>query len=338
MPAPPGPRTTVVIITRDRRDELLRTLDHMTALSDAAPVVVVDNASSDGSADAVAVKHPEVRLIRAGANLASLGRNLAVRRITTPYVAFCDDDTRWEPGALTGAAGLLDAHGGLATVTARIVVEPDLVEDPLTPELRDSPVPRPDWLPGPALLSVLAGATMFRVAAFREVGGFSPRIWLGGEEELLAIDLAARGWWMCWAEEVVVRHAPSTLRDPRRRRQLGIRNTLWTTWLRRPARSALRRSGAVLRSLPRDRASVSAVCEALAGLPWVLRERRVVPPQVEQGLHLLEEPQRRSVAAATSANSGAEPSAPPGPTSPGCSRGGSRPATASRPRTSPRGR
>jgi GT2 family glycosyltransferase len=291
-----GPRTTVVIITRDRRDELLRTLDHMTSLPDAAPVVVVDNASSDGSAGAVAAGHPEVGLIRAGANLGSLGRNLAVRGVTTPYVAFCDDDTRWEPGALTGAADLLDGHGALATVTARIVVEPDLVEDPLMPELRDSPVPGPGWLPGPALLSVLAGATMFRVAAFREVGGFSPRMWLGGEEELLAIDLAARGWWMCWAEDVVVRHAPSTLRDPRRRRQLGIRNTLWTTWLRRPPRSALRRSTTILRSLPRDRASVAAVAEALAGLPWVLRERRVVPPQVEEGLHLLEEPQRRSVA------------------------------------------
>jgi GT2 family glycosyltransferase len=291
-----GRRTTVVIITRDRRDELLRTLDHMTALPDAAPVVVVDNASTDGSADAVAATHARVTLVRAETNLASLGRNLAVRGLTTRYVAFCDDDTRWEAGALTGAADLLDAHPGLASVTARIVVEPTMVEDPLMPELRDSPVPRPDWLPGPALLSVLAGASMFRVAAFREVGGFSPRLWLGGEEELLAIDLAARGWWMCWAEDLVVRHAPSTLRDPRRRRQLGIRNTLWTTWLRRPTRSALRRTGTILRSLPRDRASAAAVAEAVAGLPWVLRERRVVPPRVEEGLRLLEEPQRRSVA------------------------------------------
>jgi len=164
------------------------------------------------------------------------------------------------------------------------------------PELRHSPVPGPAWLPGPALLGVLAGASMFRVAAFREVGGFSPRLWFGGEEELLAIDLAARGWWMCWAEDLVVYHAPSTAREPRRRRQLGIRNTLWTTWLRRPATSALRRTGALLRSFPPDRASVAAVTEAVAGLPWVLRERRVVPPQVEDGLRLLEEPRRRSTA------------------------------------------
>lgn len=289
-------RFTVVIITRDRREELLGTLEHMTALPDQAPVVVVDNGSTDGTADAVAARFPQVRLLRSERNLGALGRNLAVRDIEAPYVAFCDDDTRWAPGALTRAADLLDSYPGLASVTGRILVGPDLVEDPITPELRDSPVPGPAWLPGPALLGVLAGASMFRLAAFRAVGGFSPRLWLGGEEELLALDLAAAGWWMCWAAEVVVHHYPSAARDPRRRRQLGIRNTLWTAWLRRPLAGALRRTIALLRSIPRDRASASAVAEALRGVPWVLRERRVIPPAVERGLRLLEHPQRHSPA------------------------------------------
>jgi hypothetical protein len=100
----------------------------------------------------------------------------------------------------------------------------------------------------------------------------------------------------CWAEDLIVRHAPSTAHDPRRRRQLGIRNTLWTTWLRRPAGSALRRTRAVLRSIPAERATAAALAEAVMGLPWVLRERRVVPAHVEAGLRLLEEPQRHSPA------------------------------------------
>ncbi len=290
-------RTTVVIITWERRDELLRTLAHMTALPDRAPIVVVDNGSADGTADAVAAAlFPDVMLIRSAENRGALSRNLAVDVLDTPYVAFCDDDTWWEPGSLTRAADLLDAHSGLASVTARILVEPGLAEDPITPELRDSPVPGPGWLPGPALLGVLAGASMFRVSAFCEVGGFSDRMWLGGEEELLALDLAAAGWWMCWAEDVVIHHFPSRARDPRRRRQLGIRNTLWTLWSRRPLGSALRRTASLLGTVPRDRASVAAVAEALAGLPWVLRDRRVVPAHVEHGLRLLEEPQRRSTA------------------------------------------
>ncbi|MGA6167804.1 glycosyltransferase family 2 protein [Amycolatopsis magusensis] len=289
-------KTTVVIITRDRRGELLHTLDRMTALPDAAPIIVVDNGSSDGTADAVREHHPEVELIRAERNLGALGRNLAVSRVTTPYVAFCDDDTRWQPGALTRAAELLDAHPGLASVTGRCLVEPHLTEDPITPELRYSPVRGPDWLPGPALLGVMAGLSMFRVSAFEEVGGFSRQMWFGGEEELLALDLAAAGWWMCWAEDVVVHHAPSKARDPRRRRQLGIRNTLWTLWLRRPVRSAWRRSVTVIGSAPRDRFTAVAVAEAVRGLPWVLRSRRVVPEMVEAGLLELEQSQRNSVA------------------------------------------
>lgn len=289
-PHPPG-RVTVVVITRDRWSELDDVLRRMAG---DAPVIVVDNGSADGTPELVERHHPDVRLIRAGQNLGAAARNLAVRYAGTPYVAFCDDDTWWEPGALDRAAGLLDAHPALASVTGRILVEPGGREDPITPELRDSPVPHPPWLPGTALLSVLAGATMMRVDAFRDAGGFSPRLWLGGEEELLCLDLAARGWWMCWAEDVVVHHRPSRVRDPRGRRRLGIRNTLWTAWLRRRLPGALRHTATVLRGAPRDRTTVVAVAEAVRGLPWVLRERRAVPRHVERAVRLLDAPRRSS--------------------------------------------
>ncbi|RRO14329.1 glycosyltransferase [Saccharopolyspora rhizosphaerae] len=288
--------TTVVIATHERREELLRTLDHMTALPDAAPVIVVDNASRDGTASAVREHFPQVELLVQERNLGASARNAAVERVRTQHVSFCDDDTRWQPGSLLRASELLDRHPDIGAVMGRCLVEPDLVEDPLTPELRTSPVPAPHWLPGPALLSVMAGLTTFRVSAFREVGGFSERLWLGGEEELLALDLVARGWWLCWAQDVVIHHAPSRARDARRRRALGIRNTLLTTWLRRPVGSALRRSGQVLGSAPKDRCTAAAALEAARMWPWVLRERRVVPAEVERGLRLLEEPQRRSPA------------------------------------------
>ncbi|MER7451273.1 glycosyltransferase [Nocardia beijingensis] len=289
-------RMTVVIITRNRREQLLHTLAHMTALPDAAPIILVDNGSTDGTAAAVAAAFPSVQLIRSADNLGAVARNIAVERVATPYVAFCDDDTRWQPGALTRAADLLDRYPGLGSVTGRCLVAPDLREDPITPELRYSPVAGPDWLPGPALLGVMAALSAFRVSAFRQVGGFSRRLWFGGEEELLALDLAAYGWWMCWVEDIVIHHEPSTTRDPTHRRRLGIRNTLWTLWLRRPARSAARRTAVVLRSAPADLTTAAAVLDTLRGMPWVLRERKVLPPRVEAGLVLLEESQRCSAA------------------------------------------
>jgi hypothetical protein len=72
---------------------VLRTLNHMTALPDRAPIIVVDNASTDGSADEAARRHPEVELIRAKENLGAVA---------------CDDDTRWRAAALARPAELLD--------------------------------------------------------------------------------------------------------------------------------------------------------------------------------------------------------------------------------------
>ena len=156
-------------------------------------------------------------------------------------------------------------------MTARIVVEPAGTDDPIVPELAQSPVPGRPGLPGPALMSILAGASVLRCDAFREVGGFSWRLFLGGEEELLAADLVARGWVLCYLPGATLHHQASTLRDPTRRRWLGIRNTLWFTWLRRPPVAALRRTAELAASVPRDTVSASAFAAAAGGLPWVLR-------------------------------------------------------------------
>ncbi|QKW36099.1 glycosyltransferase [Actinomadura sp. NAK00032] len=289
-------RFTVVVITRDRRQSLLAMLARTRKITENAPVIVVDNASRDGTAEAVAARFPHIELIRAPGNLGAVGRNLAADHVRTPYIAFADDDTWWDPGAPSRAADLLDAHPRLAVVTGRILVEPGGREDPIVPELRHSPVPGPAWLPGPALGSFLAGASMLRTEAFREAGGFSARLWLGGEEELLSADLMALGWHLCYAEDVVVHHAPSPLREPHLRRRHGIRNTLWFTWLRRPLPAAARRTARLLRTLPRDRVTARALAEAAAGLGWVARERRTLPPDVEERLRSLETSQRESAA------------------------------------------
>jgi len=294
--ASPDPRVGVVVITHNRCKELDRTLHRLRALPEAPHVVVVDNGSTDGTAEAVRRDHPWVELVASPTNLGALGRNLGVSRVATPYVAFCDDDTWWDAGSLSRAADVLDAHPDVAVLTARIVVEPGGREDPIVPELRDSPVRGRPGLPGPALGSFLAGASVLRRDAFEAAGGFHPRLWLGGEEELLAADLAAAGWELCYLEDLTVHHAASRARDSGRRLRDGVRNTLWFTWLRRPLPAALRRTGVVLRQLRLGLATVAGVLAAARGLPWVLRERRVLPAHVEARFRALESHQRRSAA------------------------------------------
>lgn len=289
-------RIGVVVITHNRRAELDRTLRRLRELPEAPAVVVVDNASTDGTAEAVRRDHPWADLVAGRTNLGAVGRNVGVERLTTAYVAFCDDDTWWAPGSLTRAADVLDAHPDVAVVTARILVEPGGREDPIVAELRDSPVRGRAGLPGPALGSFLAGASVVRREAFRAAGGFHPRLWLGGEEELLAADLAAAGWELCYLADLTVHHEASSQRDARRRLQDGIRNTLWFTWLRRPLPAALRRTGGILGQLRPSPTTAAGLLAAVRGLPWVLRERRVLPAHAEARFRALEAAQRRSTA------------------------------------------
>lgn len=284
-------RVAVVIITRNRCCELRRTLERLKTVSEAPQVVVVDNASTDGTVEMVRSEFPAVTLLTPGENLGAVGRNVGVDAVTTPYVAFCDDDTWYDDGALRRAADLLDEHRSLALVTAKIVVEPKGRIDPICEEMEASPLPRPPGLPGSPLLSFLAGVSIVRRSAFLAAGGFSERLWLGGEEELLACDLIRDGWHLAYVDDIVAHHQPSTSRDWHLRRRHGIRNTLWFTWLRRPVPAALRRTLLMVRNVPKDRVSLMGFVDAMAGLPWVIRERRVVPPEMERWYRLLEDEQ-----------------------------------------------
>jgi GT2 family glycosyltransferase len=282
------PRVAVVMITYNRREEVLRSLAHLTCLAERPRVLLVDNGSTDGTAAVVAERFPQVEVVPAGGNLGAAARTLGVRRVNAPYVALSDDDTWWDSGGLRRAADLFDRHPRLGIITGRVLVGPEEREDPVCRELEASPLPREPGMPGRPLLGFLAGASVVRRAAFLEAGGFPERSFLGGEEELLAADLAARGWWLCYVPDIVVHHYPSPCRDVFCRRWHLVRNALWFAWLRRPLPSALRRTLRVARSLPWDRASRRGFAAAVAGLPWVLRERREVPRDVEAGLRLLD--------------------------------------------------
>ncbi|UQU63608.1 glycosyltransferase [Couchioplanes caeruleus] len=283
-----------MVITWNRCPEAVAAVARLHELPERPRVVLVDNGSTDGTAEAVRSRFPDVDVVALSENLGAVARNIGVRRLGTPYVAFCDDDTWWEPGSLRLAAELLEAYPGIGVLNARIIVEPGGHDDPVVEELRDSPVPAPDWLPGPALGSFLAGASVIRRSAFLAAGGFSSRLWLGGEEELLATDVLSAGWELCYREDMVVHHRASPVRDARLRRRVGIRNTLWFTWLRRPLAPALRRTAFLARTVPRDRTSALAVLDAVRGVPWLVTQRRPRPAEVESRLAPLDAAQRRS--------------------------------------------
>jgi len=277
-----------VVLSRDRRDELLHTLERLQALPEAPPVIVVDNGSADASPARVAASHPDVELLALAANEGAAARTLGVRTARTEYVAFSDDDSWWEPGALSRAVELLDAHPTIALLAGRVLVGPHERLEPTCVAMAESPLPARGDLPGPRVLGFVACGAIVRRDAYLAAGGFHPRYGVGGEEALLAADLASAGWDLVYVDELVAHHHPSPRRDRPARRASAQRNDLWSAWLRRPWRAALRRTGELLRGAPRERAAVIGTITAAGGLPWILRERRSVPDAVERDLRRLE--------------------------------------------------
>ena len=287
MPTP-DPRVAVVIATRNRADLLPRTLDRHRELPERPRVVVVDNASDDGTPAALRSGYPDVEVLALSRNRGAAGRNVGVRHVRIPFVAFSDDDSWWAPGALSRAADLFDTRPRLALVAARILVGPEQKLDPTCGVMAVSPVPAEPGLPGPAVLGFLACGAVVRREAFLEVGGFSERFGVGGEEELLAIDLAARGWELAYVEDVIAHHHPPPRPDNAARRRVVLRNGLWCAWMRRRFRGALRRTVQLLRAGLHDPAGRAGFLDALAGLPAVLRERRPVPARLESALRRID--------------------------------------------------
>jgi GT2 family glycosyltransferase len=286
MPASPAP-VAVVIATRNRGPELLGTLARLRALHEQPPIVVIDNGSTDGTAELVRAHCPGVQVVGLRRNHGAAARTIGARLLDSPYVAFSDDDSWWAPGALSRAVDLLNRHPRLAVVAARVLVGPDRRLDPVCQEMAHSPLPPADDLPGPPVLGFIACGAVVRRAAFLEVGGFDVRLGVGGEEELLAVDLAARGWGLAYVDGVVAHHHPSPSRDPSGRRRVQVRNALWSAWLRRPLGGAARQTAHLAALAMHQPGAWSGMLLALLGLPWVLRERRPVPRELEAALRTL---------------------------------------------------
>lgn len=286
----------VVIATRNRAPSLARTLRQLNRLPERPPVVVVDNASTDGTPDLLAREFPQVQVVRLPANRGALARTVGVRALDTPYVAFSDDDSWWAPDALSRAARLFDAHPRLGLVSAHTLVGPSADPDPLNDVLAVSPLGPATDLPGTQVLGFLACASVVRRSAYLDAGGFHPVLFFGGEETLLAYDLAARGWGVIHCADVVAHHHPAP--SPRTGRPVTVlRNALLTAWLRRPLPYALARTRDLAGQARHDVRAREALRGALARLPAALRARRPLPPPVERAARTLDTATRETTGA-----------------------------------------
>jgi N-acetylglucosaminyl-diphospho-decaprenol L-rhamnosyltransferase len=180
-------------------------------------VIVVDNASSDGSVAVVVSEDPAVDVVQTGANLGfGSAANRGVAATAGEYVLIMNPDTVVEPGTVKALSDALDRDPGLAVVGPRIEnVDstlypsvrrfPDLTvafghaflglvwpRNPFTRRYRmldwdhDRPAPDVDWVGGACILA--------RRSAFDMVGGFDEAYFMYVEDVDLCWRLGQAGW------------------------------------------------------------------------------------------------------------------------------------------------
>jgi rhamnopyranosyl-N-acetylglucosaminyl-diphospho-decaprenol beta-1,3/1,4-galactofuranosyltransferase len=173
MPAPDPaqpPRVAAVVVTYNRRDLLLEALAAIQAQTRApAGVIVVDNASTDGTADAVRAKFPAVHLAELASNYGgaggfAYGMSLALAG-GADLIWLMDDDTVPEPGALAALMAARERHPAPppALVASRVVWTDGRAHPMNTPRTK------PFASKAERLAAAAAGCTPIRSASFVSV-------------------------------------------------------------------------------------------------------------------------------------------------------------------------
>jgi len=155
-------RVRVVVLNYNGGAHVVRCIDALAALdwrgqevdgeAHEVEIVVIDNASTDGSVEAVLDAHPGVRLVQTGSNLGFVANNLALRDLGgIDYVALLNNDAFVESGWLTPLVAALDIDPGLGAVQSKILFADQFVEIEIESEA-DAEVETPAGVSGGANL------------------------------------------------------------------------------------------------------------------------------------------------------------------------------------------
>jgi GT2 family glycosyltransferase len=144
------PRVGIAIVNRDGRELLLRCLESLEALEwprDALEIVVVDNASTDGSVEAVRSTYTEVRVLEETSNRGFAGgANRAIGELRdVDYIALLNNDTVVSQDWLRPLVMELEADPGLGAANSKVLFDGRFLElsldTPAAPRSRADPRP-----------------------------------------------------------------------------------------------------------------------------------------------------------------------------------------------------
>jgi GT2 family glycosyltransferase len=291
-------QVSVIVLTYNGREWLGPCLDALNAQSQAPPfeIVLVDNASTDGSTAFVATRYPHVRLVSCEHNLGfAAGNNAGARAARGSLLAFLNNDTVASSGWLAALHRESLRRSDVALFTSRLVFlhRPDVIDSAGDGYLRAGGaykhghgLPAARHGESREVFGACGAGFLIRRDVFEQLGGFDERFFMVYED----VDLSYRARLMghrCWyVADAIVRHAGSATLGTASRAAVfyGQRNLEWT-WVKNTPLPLLVRTlvphafysalgvAHYLRA-GRGLAALSAKLAAVARLPAVIAQRR----------------------------------------------------------------
>ena len=269
-PSPVSDLISVVIPTHNRRDRLVGAIASAKAQTwPSLEIVVVDDASSDGTAEylqRLAVEDSAIRFVRNKAPLGGGGaRNAGLAAASGELIAFLDDDDEWLPDKLACQHALLVADPAAAAVSCSFLIAASGGRDVVTtlhPPADEQSLLWSNHLGG-ASMCLAARSTLI------SFGGFDPKL-RSGQDWDLWLKLAERGRILVCSEPLVryMPHEGSRITGNRVGEYRG-RRRIHMRYRQRMAADTRRHSLCELAFL-RKVALRSTWWERLGGLAWVV--------------------------------------------------------------------
>jgi glycosyltransferase involved in cell wall biosynthesis len=220
---------TIVITTKNRRADLREALHGCVAQTPAVDIMVIDDGSTDGTAEMVADEFPGVRLERSETSRGLVfQRTRAAWMVSTPFIVSVDDDARL-PSTRTVEQALEDFDhpriGAVAIPYVDVLRDGALCQHPPDRENR--------WVTG----SYIGTAHALRRDVFLALGGYRTSFVHMVEEPEFCVRMLAAGFVVRVGRADALHH----LETPRQRVlarniRLGVRNQLLDTWHNTPTR------------------------------------------------------------------------------------------------------
>jgi GT2 family glycosyltransferase len=298
-PAAAGDRIGVVIVNYNAGDVILRALAQLREQTvPAARVIVVDNASTDGSAAKIAAAHPWVELVEPGSNTGFAGgNNIGMRMLDDcDWIALINPDAFPEPNWLAELVDATHRRPEFAFFASLLLddADPTVVDgagDAYHPSglawrLGHGAKVAETELSEVEVFGPCAAAALYRRSAVAEVGYFDERWFCYLEDIDLAFRLRLRGGRCLFVPSSRVRHVGSVVtgRESAFTLYHSHRNIVWT-WVRDMPGPLVWRTlphlllGTVLAvgyysTRGQFKTLLRAKRDGFAALPWLLRERR----------------------------------------------------------------